>query len=281
MIIDSHQHYWTLARSDYAWLTERAGSIFRDFGPEDLSPHLESCSVGRTVVVQATDTVEETRFLLEMSDRHKTIAAVVGWLDMHDADMPRLLADIATHPKLRGVRPMLQSIDRTDWILDERAAPSLKQLEHFGLSFDALIQPRHLPVIADLADRLRDLPIVINHMAKPKMKKNRAPDQLWCDGMSDCAQRDNVFVKLSGMMTLFEGPVDRRAIYAHIDHVMGCFGPQRVMFGSDWPVSNLACDYSEWFAIVQDYIAPMSEAEQVAILGATAAKFYKLGDAFR
>lgn len=276
MIIDSHQHYWTLARGDYAWLSDRLAPIFRDFGPGDLSPHLKACSVDRTIVVQATDTVDETRFLLDMSDRHETIAAVVGWVNMFDPDTPQLLADLAAHPKLRGVRPMLQSIDQTDWILDDRAVPALRQLERLGLSFDALIQPRHLPIIADLADRFHDLPIVINHMAKPKMKQDLVPDPSWCDGMADCAQRDNVFVKLSGMMTLFEGPSDRSTINAHIDHMMGCFGPQRVMFGSDWPVSNLASDYSEWFDVVQDYIAPMAEAEQRAILGATAAAFYKL-----
>ncbi len=276
MKLDAHQHFWQLSRGDYAWPNETVAPIFRDFGAKDLTPLLDECAIDQTVLVQATDTVSETRFLLDLADHNPRIAAVVGWADFLDPDAASEISELGAHPKLRGFRPMLQGIAETDWILQAAVAPALKALEHHGLSFDALIEPRHLQTIATLAQRHPDLVIIIDHMAKPAMKQGRAPDPDWARDLKQAAQNPNVFVKLSGMVTEFDGPWDLPTLRAHFDVALEAFGPERILFGSDWPVSNLRCTYGEWMHAVESLIAPLSRFDQAAILGGTAAHCYRL-----
>lgn len=274
MRIDAHQHFWTLTRGDYPWPNESVAPIFRDFGPDDLAPLLAAAAIDRTILVQATDTVAETEFLLDLAARHDFVAGVVGWVDLTAPDAVATIDRLRADPALRGLRPMLQNIDRTDWILQDRAAPALAHMEATGLRFDALIQPRHLPVIDTLAGRYPALPIVIDHIAKPVMGGGAAPDARWRDGIARLAARKNVWCKLSGMVTE-AGPGWREADLAPFAaHVLDAFGPGRVMFGSDWPVVNLASDYATWVQTADQLIAGLPARRKAEVRGGTAARFY-------
>ncbi|UWQ18043.1 amidohydrolase [Jannaschia sp. M317] len=276
MIIDAHQHFWTLARGDYDWPNDSVAPIFRDFTPGDLRPLLTEAGVSRTVLVQATDSVAETQFLLQIAEATDFVAGVVGWVDLTAPDAIATIELLRAHPALKGLRPMLQGIPDTNWILQDAAQPALAHMARTGLCFDALIQPRHLPVIADLAARHPHLPIVVDHIAKPVMGGGLRPDPDWCAGIATLAACKTVQCKLSGLTTE-AGPAWTSAdLMPFTQHVLDAFGPARVMFGSDWPVVNLASDYATWIAFVRDLIAPYSAREQADILGLTAQRFYRI-----
>lgn len=276
MKIDSHQHFWTLARGDYDWPNDSVAPIFRDFAPADLAPLLGRAGIDRTVLVQATDSVAETEFLLQLAAETDFIAGVVGWVDLADpeaiATMDRLRAD----DHLKGLRPMLQNIEQTDWILQDAVQPALAHMQACGLRFDALIQPRHLPAIHQLAETYPDLPIVIDHVAKPKMGNATQPDTAWLEGMARLAERPNVWCKLSGMVTEIGPAWNIGDLRLFVSNVLAVFGAERVMFGSDWPVVNLASDYQVWADTAATLIEPLSPSEKDAIWGGTAARFYGL-----
>ncbi|ACP27102.1 amidohydrolase 2 [Sinorhizobium fredii NGR234] len=275
--IDSHQHYWTLGLGHNDWPGPDLRPIFRDFGPDDLKPHLTAAGIGSTVLVQAAPNVAETDFLLEIAAREETVAAVVGWVDILGSSAGSELQRLKGHPKFRGIRPMLQGIAETAWILRPEAIATLEMLPHMDLRFDALIQPRHLPVIAALADRLPNLPIVVDHGAKPFIAEGRL--EPWATDMAALARRPNVHVKLSGLVTEAGGNWSVERLHPYATHLIGAFGAERVMFGSDWPVVLLDADYAEWFAAAQALTATCSEAERQAIFLGTAARFYGISAA--
>ncbi len=271
-MIDAHQHYWTLGLGHNNWPGPDLKPIFRDFGPDDLRPQMSAAGISRTVLVQAAPNVAETEFLLEIAEREETVAAVVGWIDILAAGAGSELQRLKTHPKFKGIRPMLQSIDETAWILRPEAVATLEMLPQLDLRFDALIQPRHLPVIAALADRLPDLAIVVDHGAKPFIAEGRA--EPWRADMAALARRPNVHVKLSGLVTEAGGSWSVERLRPYAAHLIDVFGAERVMFGSDWPVVLLEADYQEWFAAAQALTADCAEAERQAIFLGTAARFY-------
>lgn len=276
MIIDSHQHFWDLSRGGYDWPNENVAPIFRNFGPDDLAPELRKCGVSRTILVQAIASVVETEFLCDVADSFGAVAGVVGWVDLAAADAIVTLNRVNSREKLVGIRPMLQNIEQTEWILQDSVQSALSHLEQLELCFDALIQPRHLPVIRDLAMRRPGLNIVVDHMAKPKMTNGSAPDNDWVDGIVALSACPNVYCKLSGMVTQAgsEWSIQTLRPFAHI--VLDVFGPERVMFGSDWPVVNLAAKYTTWFDTVQELISALSSSEKSLVLGKTATRFYGL-----
>ncbi|OAP38852.1 amidohydrolase [Sinorhizobium glycinis] len=270
--IDAHQHYWTLGLGHNDWPGPDLEPIFRDFCPGDLKPHLSAAGVSRTVLVQAAPNVAETEFLLEIAKREETVAAVVGWIDILAHDAGAELRRLKMHPKFKGIRPMLQSIAETAWILRPEAIATLEMLAQLDLRFDALIQPRHLPVIAALADRLPDLAIVVDHGAKPFIAEGRL--EPWRADMAALARRPNVHVKLSGLVTEAGGKWSIERLRPYVTHLVGVFGAERVMFGSDWPVVLLDADYSEWFAAARALTSNRTKAERQAIFLGTAAGFY-------
>ncbi|WP_298958187.1 amidohydrolase family protein [uncultured Roseibium sp.] len=274
MIVDAHQHFWSLARGDYAWPNESVAPIFKDFSPQDLEPLLVAAGVDRTVLVQATDSVDETRFLLDLADKSDRIAAVVGWVDFASDKAVSTVQELAKNPQLKGLRPMLQGIEQADWILQDRAATVLTHMASVGLRFDALIQPRHLPHLHELAERHPDLAIVIDHLAKPEMGEGREPDHFWRTGMEHLAARPNVFCKLSGMVTEIGPDWTLQDLQPFAQTVLDCFGPDRVMFGSDWPVVNLASDYASWVTTARSLLSNLPERDVNKIMGDTARKFY-------
>lgn len=276
MIIDSHQHFWTLSRGDYLWPNKSVEPIFHDFAPDDVIPLLKTSNVDKTVLVQATDTVAETEFLLDLAAKHSFIAGVVGWVDLSAFDAIQTIDQLRENPILKGLRPMLQDIEDTEWILQDDVQSALAHMESVGLCFDALIQPRHLSALAQIAQRYPDLPIVIDHIAKPKMGAGIMPDQDWLNGMEAIAIQPNTYCKLSGMVTEIgcSWSIDDLGPFAQ--HVLKIFTPKRVMFGSDWPVVGLASDYQTWVETTKLLTTDLSSDDQAYVFSRTACQFYGL-----
>lgn len=272
MRIDSHQHFWRLAERAGAWPPPQLAAIYRDFYPEDLGALLHQGGVAATVLVQSMPNEADTHFMLDLSDRYSFIGAVVGWTDLKSPEAPRHIAGLATHPKLRGLRPMLQDLDDERWIADPTLAPAVEAMQRHGLRFDALVLPRHLAPLLEFARHFPQLPIVIDHLAKPAMQG--APDVQWLRDMERLAAEPQVHCKLSGMVTE-AGPgwtVEQLRPYAQ--HILQDFGPGRVLWGSDWPVLRLAADYGAWVDASAALLAHLDEAQQQAVFGLNAQRFY-------
>jgi L-fuconolactonase len=273
-MIDAHQHFWRLDRGDYDWPNDSVAPIFRDFAPDELRPLLAQAGVAQTILVQATPTLAETEYLLDIAARTDFVAGVVGWVDLTAPDALMHIDRLRADPMLKGLRPMLQNIDRTDWVLDPAAHAALSHMQAKGLRFDALIQPRHLPVIALLALRYPDLPIIIDHIAKPRMGGGQSPDPAWADGIEALAKLPNVWCKLSGMVTEIGPHWQRSDLAPFAAHVLQAFGPDRLIWGSDWPVVNLASDYATNLATALTFIP---ESDRPKIFDVNARRFYGLG----
>ncbi|WP_371743785.1 amidohydrolase [Mangrovicoccus sp. HB161399] len=274
-MIDAHQHFWRIGRGDYSWMDDSVAAIRRDFLPEDLAPLARAAGVTGTVAVQAAPTLAETEFLLSLADGCPSIRAVVGWIDL-GGDVPAQLARLA-HPRLRGIRPMLQDIAETEWILRPEVLAGLAHAVAAGLRMDALVTPRHLGAIGELAQRLPELPLVIDHCAKPVFDGSD-PGADWRAGMAALAAHPQVFCKLSGLATEW-GPGWSAGSFREVfSHVLGCFGAERVMWGSDWPVLELAGGYADWHAAAADLASGLGPDERAALFGGTAARFYGIGE---
>ena len=273
-IIDAHQHFWQLSRGDYGWLTRDFEAIYRDFMPADLLPQLRRTGVTRTVLVQAAPTVAETEFLLALAERHDFIAGVVGWVDMASARGLADLRRLAGHAKLKSIRPMIQDIEDPDWMLRPELAPTFEALIEADLAFDALITPRHLAPLARLLERFPGLRLVVDHGAKPAIARDGLDE--WADGLTAIARFPNAYCKLSGLLTEAGERTDADSLRPYLQHLLASFGPTRLMWGSDWPVLNLAGEYQGWLALVRDFLAPLPAGQQAAILGANAQHFYRL-----
>lgn len=274
MIVDGHCHLWRIARGDYDWLKPNLGALYRDFEPADLVPLLAGAGLAGAVVVQAAPTAAETRFLLDLAARTPALLGVVGWTDLTNSDAPATIAELAKAPLLKGIRPMLQDLPNDDFILQPAAAPGLQALVDHELRFDALVRPRHLPVLCRLRERYPTLPIVVDHLAKPGIAADEW--EPWASALRDLASDGLTVCKLSGMVTE-AGPgwtVSQLARYA--DLVFDIFGPDRVMWGSDWPVVLLASDYDGWLETTTTLLAGLSANERAAVMGGTAQRFYGL-----
>ncbi|MBS0560791.1 MAG: amidohydrolase family protein [Proteobacteria bacterium] len=275
MRIDAHQHFWRLDRGDYGWLTPALGLIHRDFGPDDLRPILARHGIGATVLVQAAPTEAETRFLLALAAGAPEVAGVVGWTDFEAADVPDAIARLAADSLLVGLRPMVQDIADDGWLARPALAPAFAAMERHGLAFDALVLPRHLPRLLAMVARHPNLPIVIDHLAKPGIA---ARDWLpWADDMAALAAHPNVWCKLSGMATEAAPGWTAEDLRPYAAHVLACFGPARVLWGSDWPVVDLAGGYDAWMRATGTLLDGLDEAARAAVLGGNAARFYLCG----
>lgn len=282
MRIDAHQHFWRLARGDYDWLDvsdPALAPLARDFEPADLAPLREANEVTQLVLVQAAATEAETDHLLALADAHEEIAGVVGWIDLADASRLPKLQRWARHPKFKGVRPMLQDLPDVSW-LDSGPAPAMVQaLVDLGLRLDALVKTEHLPALARFATRWPALPIVIDHAAKPVLAQGwRAPwAKAWRAGLGELSQHPQVSCKFSGLVTEMPDHADTAEMLAPVwQTLVSLFGADRLMWGSDWPVLNLAADYDSWIERAGDCIATLPAVGQTAVWRGTAARFYGL-----
>jgi L-fucono-1,5-lactonase len=275
MRIDSHQHFWSLQRGDYGWLTPELEVLYRDFLPPDLQPMLKAAGVQRTILVQAATTVAETDYLLDLADKHAFIAGVVGWVGMDD--LQTALADInrlQNNPRFLGIRPMIQNIADPDWMLRDSLTSIFEQLIAQNLRFDALVLPPHLENLRTLLNRHPQLQCVIDHAAKPNIAE--ASWQPWADNMVALAQGTNSYCKLSGLLTEAGARTDDDALQPYIAHLLKCFGAQRLMWGSDWPVLTLAGEYNDWLQQSERLLQHLPDTERAAIFGDTATTFYGL-----
>jgi L-fuconolactonase len=274
MRIDAHQHFWRIADRHGAWPPPELAAIHRDFKPDDLAPMLERHGIARTVLVQSMPNEHDTLFMLDLAKRHAFIGGVVGWVDMKRADVPARIAAMATDSRLKGLRPMLQDLDDDRWIDDPALEPAVREMIAHGLSFDALVLPRHLPALIAFAERFPDLPIVIDHGAKPSIAQGTM--EPWRHDIARLAAMPQVHCKLSGLVTEAGTDWDVARLQPYADHVLDVFGPHRVIWGSDWPVLNLASDYANWIAASEALLARLNEAERDGIFGLNAKRFYRI-----
>ncbi len=275
MRIDSHQHFWSLPRGDYGWLTPELEKLYRDFLPTELQPLLQAAGVERTILVQAAKTVAETEYLLSLASKHAFIAGVVGWVEMDEPDAALLDLDrLHNNPWFLGVRPMIQDIADPDWMLRDDLTPIFERMIELNLRFDALVLPAHLENLRMLLGRHPQLQCVIDHAAKPAIAA--ASWQPWADNMAALAAQTNCFCKLSGLLTEAGAHTDDASLQPYITHLLECFGAQRLMWGSDWPVLTLAGEYSGWSEQSERLLQHLPDAERTAIFGATASTFYGL-----
>ena len=272
MRIDAHQHFWELQRGDYDWLTPELTAIYRDFMPSDILPLLKQTDLAGTIVIQATDCEAETHYLLSIAERHDWILGVVGWVDMVADTAVDSITRFSTHPKFVGIRPMVQEIEDDNWLLRPALVPAIKSLIENKLTFDALILPRHLPTMYHFLLRYPDLSVVIDHGAKPQIRD--AQFQPWAKQIAEIARSTKASCKLSGLVTEAGANWTTSDIVPYVEHILSCFGCDRVMFGSDWPVLNLATDYNTWYTLAQTLCSKYAKEEINAVFGRTAHRFY-------
>lgn len=270
--IDAHQHFWQIARADYGWLTPALGPIHRDFGPADLAPLLARHGISSTILVQAAPTEAETRFLLGIAAKTPFIAGVVGWTDFEAPDIARKIAALAADPLLVALRPMVQDIADESWLARPELAPAFEAMIAHGLVFDALLKPEHIPAALSLLSRHPDLAVAIDHAAKPDLVAGNLAD--WREGIDALAAHPQALCKLSGLVTEAARDWTIETLRPVAEHLLSTFGPDRLIFGSDWPVVTLRADYARWFETATALLSGCSESEREAIFGGNAARLY-------
>jgi L-fuconolactonase len=273
--IDSHQHFWRASRGDYHWMNESPAVLCRDYMPEDLQPILARHRIDRTVLVQAAQTVEETDFLLELAAQHEWIAGVVGWLDMDSPEFAQQFVRYRKNPKFIGLRPMLQDIPDLTWILRPQVLRSLQIVADEDFPFDFLTYTRHLPYVLQALDRVPLRRTVIDHISKPEIA-NHVMDP-WRSLMAELADR-GLWCKLSGMVTEDNhSNWSAQSLQPYIQHAVDCFGWDRILFGSDWPVCLLAGSYDDVVSVLKDALGNQLNAEaERKLFGDNAKEFYRL-----
>ena len=274
MRIDSHQHFWQLSRGDYNWLTPELELLYRDFLPDELAPLLEKAQVNKTVLVQASATTAETEFMLKIARQTDFVAGVVGWIDMDCDNALAHLEHFSQSPYFKGIRPMLQDIEDVNWMLKAELAPVFELLIAKNLTFDALVLPQHLDALYILIKRYPALKVVIDHGAKPEISNNSSPE--WFDKLALIASETSAFCKLSGLVTEAGQDPHLEQLAPYMEHLLLCFGPERLMWGSDWPVVETSSNYKSWLTQVETFLEPLTSTEQQRIWAGTAKKFYQL-----
>lgn len=277
MIIDSHQHFWQLSRGDYAWLTLKLKTLYRDFSPQDLQPYLAELGIDGTILVQAASTVAETQFLLKIAEKNDFVKGVVGWINMEAETASALIRYLAQNQYLVGLRPMIQDIADTDWMLAKHLAPAYETMIALNLTFDALIQPRHLKNLKLLVERYPSLKVVIDHAAKPRI--NTHEFEPWASQLASLIENKQVCCKLSGLVTEAQTGWSYDDLKPYMDHLLYCFGEQRILWGSDWPLLTLNATYAEWYTLCRRYVSQYFPHGLENIFGGNAMKIYKLKQA--
>ena len=272
MKIDAHHHMWKYG-PDYSWITPEMKGIRRDFLPRDLEPLMHHFGIDGTVAVQARQTLEETSWLLELAAKRPVLRGVVGWVPLTDGSgVKRSLEKFAGNRRLRGVRHVVQDEPDPRYILRPDFNEGIRALKEFGLLYDILIFERHLPAAIEFVDRHPNQTFILDHVAKPRIREKILSP--WDRNMREFAKRQNVYCKLSGMVTEADPHWTPKDLQPYIDVVLSAFGPRRLMYGSDWPVMLLAGDYERWYRTLTVAIAKLSQTEQDRIMGGTATEAY-------
>ncbi|UOR03536.1 amidohydrolase family protein [Hymenobacter aerilatus] len=273
--IDAHQHFWHFDAVRDAWITSDMGAIRRDFLPSDLEPLLQQHNLDGCVAVQASQSEDETDWLLTLAEEHAFIRGVVGWVDLQADNVAERLAHYAQFEKLKGFRHVLQGEADRALMLQPAFRRGLAALFDAGFTYDLLILPDQLGYAAELAEAFSTQSFVVDHLAKPLIKAGEL--EPWATDIRALAAHENVLCKVSGMVTEADWfrwqPQD---FHPYLDVVFEAFGPERLLFGSDWPVCNVAGGYARMVELVEDYLRTFSAAEQAQFWGENATAFYRL-----
>ena len=277
MKIDAHQHFWKLDLPfQYGWLREPGNEpICRDFLPEDLATRIQQAGVDKTVFVQTQHDVEENRWVLGLAAEHDFLAGVVGWVDLASESVEDQLLEFVEEPKFVGVRHITQDEPDENFIVRPEILRGLRVLEKHQVPFDLLFYTQHLKHAVQLGETLTELPMVIDHLAKPRIKAGEIED--WKQDLANAARFPNLYCKLSGMITEADWANWSAAdLRPYVEHALECFGVQRCMFGSDWPVCELAGSYQQVHDALSELLGQLSDSEQEQIFSKTAIHFYGL-----
>jgi L-fuconolactonase len=278
MRIDAHQHFWDLNRFSYPWMPPAPSPLRRNFLPEDLQPILVRNSFDGSVVVQATTSPGEAPWLLQLAETHRMVLGVVAWVNLTDPQLGNTLDKLQPHPKFKGVRHPVHDEPDDRWLLRPDVLRGLKELERRKVPYDLLLRPQHLPVAIELIDHVPSLKMVVDHISKPLIAKGQMEG--WAQNMERIAKAQQIHVKLSGMITEAEWKTwTADHLRPYVQHVWKLFGPDRCMFGSDWPVCLLAGIWKEVLAGLTQALGPIPQAERNKVMGETAARFYALHSA--
>ncbi len=278
LLVDAHQHFWHPDRGDYGWMPKDNAVLTRQYSPVDLRAALDSTDIAGSVLVQAAPTVAETEYMLGIADSTPHVLAVVGWVDFENSQAGKLdLQRLSAHPKFVGVRPMIQDLPDPDWMFRDDVQWAYKAIIDLDLTFDALGFPVHMKRFKDLLLRYPQMRTVLDHCLKPQMENQTAETfQGWADDMSALARETSAYCKLSGLVTEAGADWTLEVLRPYVDHVLSEFGPQRVMWGSDWPVVRLRCEYEKWFETAGLLTQHLNESERAAVFGQNAIDFYRL-----
>ncbi len=275
MRIDSHHHFWKYTAKEYDWISNEMSVIRRDFLPADLAAEIKQAGIDGVVSVQARQTVEETKFLLDFAAKNAFIKGVVGWVPFVEKGVAKQIESFKGNPKLKGFRHVVQGEPDDNFILRPDFNEGIKALHHWGYTYDVLIFEKHLPPSIKFVDRHPQQVFIVDHIAKPVIKTNSF--DAWAKNMREMAKRPNVFCKVSGMVTEADWKKWTPAqLQRYFDTVLEAFGPKRLMFGSDWPVSLVACGYTKWVRTVEAAYGKLSADEKAWIFGLTAERAYSL-----
>jgi L-fuconolactonase len=275
MRLDSHQHFWTFSgnESDYVWMTGEYSVLGRNFGVDDLRPLLKSAGLSGTIAVQAREMRKETDCLLQLAAANPEIQGVVGWLDLCAPGIEKELEQYADHHRLKGLRMLIHDRPDTDFAISDAHVNGVSKLAEFGLTYDLLLKPPHLPAAIQMADRLPNQMFVVDHIAKPDIRNSVM--EPWRALIVDLARRPNVYCKLSSVITQADWQawtdVD---VFPYLDIALDAFGADRIMVGSDWPVSTCAAGYVETMELFELWSKRLSTSEQNAFMGGNCARFY-------
>ncbi len=272
--IDAHHHFWRYTPEEYDWIDDSMSILRRDFLPGDLQSEIQRSGVNGVISVQARQILDETRWLLDLASEHDFIRGVVGWVPLIDPDLRSVLDPIRQHKKLKGVRHVLQGEPDERYILRDDFNKGIDLLREWELAYDILVFERHLPHVIEFVKRHPDQVFVLDHIAKPRIREGLLSP--WREHIVKLAEFPNVCCKLSGMVTEADYHAwKEQDLQPYFDTVLNAFSPSRLLFGSDWPVCLAATSYQAWFSVVQQQIAALTESEQSAILGGTAARVYR------
>lgn len=274
-IIDAHHHLWQYDPQKHGWIDDTMIKLRRDFMPQDLKKEMQSVGVDGCVAVQADTSEQETDFLIDLANQHSFIKGVIGWVDFTADDIEERLQHYAQFESVKGMRHVVQDEPDDEFLLRDDFQHGISQLKQFDLTYDILIFARHLPIAVQFAEQFPDQKFVLDHIAKPDIKQQKMDD--WEEGIRQLARHPTMYCKLSGIIT--EADWDdwkSQDIIPYLDVIMDAFGPDRLMFGSDWPVCILAGSYKQVYELIDNYLQLLTKEERAAILGKNAIEFYEL-----
>ena len=276
MIIDAHLHLWDLSRGDYDWLTPDRSVLYCNYLPADLAPVLFDHGVKATVLVQAAPSEAETRYLFELAQAHPFIAGIVGWVDFQAAGAARRISALMAdgHGKLKGFRPMIQDIPDPRWLSQPSLDEAFGAMVSHDLVFDALIRPAQIDELRARLMQHPNLRAVLDHAGKPDIANGSF--DTWAEDLERLARDTTAYCKLSGLLTEAGTRTSPEELAPYVTHIFHCFGAQRVLWGSDWPVLNMVCDYGHWLALSRAFVNRFAARYEKDVFGDTASRLYQL-----